>query len=271
MSMAEHPTLLHEIRELGDRVGFNLIGLVDAAKFDAARPPGSRLGERLERCGTAIVVAAGGRRFWDLRWNGAPPPRPRRGFHPLDDTSHEWAESVAAMLAARGIEAKVAMPGSDPGLPFAMLGELAGIGTVSPVTGLLLHPEFGPWVSLRAALLIEGTPLGVPPVEPLAEFQPCIDCERPCVSACPSAAVARGQAAGPAGGGIDARACADHRHGGGCAESCAVRQACPIGQTHRYGPAEEAFRHAYSLGMMRRHLGLGLWRWVPRAVRQRRR
>ncbi len=69
-------------------------------------------------------------------------------------------------------------------------------------------------------------------------------------------------------GGTNLRACASHRHGGGCVSGCDVRRACPVGAQHRYDPDEESFRHAYSLFAMRKHFGLGLWKLVPAAWRR---
>ena len=148
-------------------------------------------------------------------------------------------------------------------LNFVQLAEMAGLGTISPVIGLLLHPEFGPWVSLRAALLVRGTPFVPADADGQSlDFAPCLSCAKPCLRACP-VGVYDGL------GGVALERCAAHRHAGGCDGGCEVRRACPVGARHRYGPVEEAFRHAYSLYSMRRHFGLGPWRLVPPPLRAR--
>jgi len=267
--MTLHPSLLPEIRAMGAAVGLNLVGVASARAFDRARPEGGRVAERLASCGTVVIVGSGGRGHWTHLWGGQSPPRPRAGFHPVDDASRQWAEVLVDGLQRRGVAARAVLPSEDPALAFTTLAEMAGLGTVSPVTGLLMHPEFGPWVSLRVAVLLEGEPLGPVQEDASLDFQPCIDCSQPCISACPSEALRPAALGGPAAGGIDHGVCGRHRHAGGCADGCAARRACPVGAEHRYGPDEEHFRQSYSLAMARRHLGLGWWRWVPRAVRQR--
>lgn len=165
-------------------------------------------------------------------------------------------------LRARGFNGIATCPDDRSPINFTQLAEMAGFGTVSPVIGLLLHPDYGPWVSLRAALLLVGEPFGPLSDRSLGDaFAPCNDCSKPCVHACP-AGVHDGL------GGTDLRACASHRHVGNCDGGCDVRRACPVGAQHRYDANEESFRHAYSLYAMRRHFGLGLWKVLPTALRR---
>ena len=130
-------------------------------------------------------------------------------------------------------------------LNFRQLGEMAGFGVISPVIGHLLHPEFGPWVSLRAAIVCGGAPFGPVDAAPLADFEPCNVCKRPCVAACPAGVY--DDADRPA-----LVRCADWRIAGGCEGRCESLRACPIGAEHRYSPEEEAFRQAYSMFRIRR-------------------
>jgi len=98
-------------------------------------------------------------------------------------------------------------------------------------------------------VLIAGTPFGDVEAEEQLPFQPCLNCDQPCVRACP-VQVYDGR------GGARLDVCAEHRHIGHCKTGCDARRACPVGADHRYGPEEESFRHAYSLFSMRRHFGL---------------
>jgi NAD-dependent dihydropyrimidine dehydrogenase PreA subunit len=102
---------------------------------------------------------------------------------------------------------------------------------------------------MRAAVLVEGLPFGSVEGEEHQPFQPCLNCSKPCVKACP-VHVFDGM------GSVDLRACADNRHAGECGHGCDARRACPVGAAERYGEEEERFRHAYSLFTMRRHFGL---------------
>jgi methylmalonic aciduria homocystinuria type C protein len=76
-----------------------------------------------------------------------------------------------------------------------------------------VHPVFGPWIGLRAAAVLDvDAPAGAPPLAPL----PCRDCAHAC-----EPAFARALGAGDA-----------------WRAWLAVRDACPVGRTHRYGEAQ---------------------------------
>ena len=64
---------------------------------------------------------------------------------------------------------------------------LAGLGVIGD-NNLLITPELGPRVRLRA--LAVDAPLS--PTEP-TDFDPCADCARPCLAACPQDAFASGK------------------------------------------------------------------------------
>lgn len=122
------------------------------------------------------------------------------------------------------------------------LAEAAGFGVLSPYLGLVIHPEFGPWVSLRGVV---ATALDVPISVPLEAYDPCGPCSRPCLTTCPAGAYRPGH-------GFDFVRCARHRlaeipladH---CADACHARRACVVGTEHAYGAAEQQHRHRASL------------------------
>lgn len=238
----------------------NLVGAVDAAAFDASQSCGRRAVERMPGCDTILLLGSGGRSAWQAAVGDGKPPRP--GRHPIDRWSAAVARDVEKLLVGAGCRVRVVRPDDRPPMNFRQLGEAAGFGTVSPVIGHLLHPEFGPWVSLRVALLIEGRPFRVRALDDDHDFAPCCDCSQPCVRACPADVHARP-------GVPDVVRCAGNRVAGGCRTGCEVLRACPIGAAHRYGAEEEAHRHAHSLRTIRRWVGAGAWRLVPSFVRRR--
>ena len=258
--------LLPAIRREATVRGLNLLGLVDAAAFDAAQPCGRRAADLgTDACGSILVLGSGGRACWDVlvaARDGAAPTA-RRSEHPIDRHGAEVAELVLAMLEAEDLCGRVVLPSSRRSLNFIQLGEMGGLGSISPVIHQLIHPVYGPWVSLRAAILLEGRPFGLPvPEVSAATFQPCDGCDRPCVEACPVGAYA-------ADGRSDPHRCMSHRvDAGGCGEGCDVRRHCRIGQEHRYGPAEEAFRQRHGLYMLQAARG-GLSGWLGRLRRRR--
>ncbi len=243
--------LLHQLRLYAEGAGLNLFGLVDRARFDACEPREGRVDSVSAACGTVIVLGSGG------QWLAERRPSPRAGGADIGATVAAVVEHFAAVLTKCGIPATPVRFDAGCRIHGNRLAEAAGLGVVSPVSGLFLHPAFGPWVRVRAAILCTGHPFGPIPEPTLAErFQPCLRCERPCLGACPAQPHA-----------VDLAACASHRHAGGCADECSRRVACPVGAEHRDAGDDRVHRHGHDLGTLRRWFGLGAWRFVPKSLR----
>jgi methylmalonic aciduria homocystinuria type C protein len=90
---------------------------------------------------------------------------------------------------------------------------------------MVVHPELGPWLALRAALVLDLTP---PEEEPGAARDPCSGCAKPCLPALQSALAAGG-----------AGAVRQHWRAW-----LAVRDACPEGREARYGEAQIRYHYA---------------------------
>lgn len=255
---------LAELEQRAQGTGFNLLGLADGGHFDLCQPRGRRARELLPSCETVLVLGTGGREFWRAtEEQGGFAKRTPFAREPLRTRALQFASEVVRWLASHGHAGLVVDPEAPRTLNFTQLGEAAGLGTISPVTGLLLHPKYGPWLSMRAAILLPGFPFGCDfRGEVTSGFQPCMTCHKPCVKACPIQ-VYDGE------GGIDLEQCATHLHAGGCATHCAVRRACPVGAEERYDTIEESYRHGLGTRLLRRTFGLGWWRFVPRRFRER--
>lgn len=145
---------------------------------------------------------------------------------PLD----RWSRRVIGALAeTAGAEAFFPF-GGPPFLPF--VGWALEASCVTSPVRLLAHPRRGLFVSFRGALGLPET-IDLPPAAP----GPCASCEaRPCVSACPVAALTEA--------GYDADACRAYLEtpeGADCRQNgCAVRRACPVGTSLRM-PEQSAF------------------------------
>ncbi|MBL8726033.1 MAG: hypothetical protein JNK49_18450 [Planctomycetes bacterium] len=206
-----------------NRFGLNLFGVVDTERFDACQPPDQRIRSRWPGCGTVVVLGSGGREFWQrfaqaCRDAGAQKTLPAPGPQQF---ASQCVQHVAGCFHRAAVRVGVVEP-TGPCPSLLRLAEAAGFGTVSPVNGLLVHPHYGPWVSLRAALLFEGRPFG--PVADAAvtdRFQPCCSCKQPCRTAC-----------------TEPECAAD---GSGC------RCRCPVGSEHRV-PVPEARQGAVPPG-----------------------
>ena len=243
--------------------GFNLWGIAQASHFDASQCREGRLSAHSgdgEAPKSVVVVGAGGRGLWETLFDGVGLDLLKeRGPHPIDGWSQRFIEKAASMLREEGLSVCTLYPFGRSPVDFLGLAEEAGLGIVSPVVPFFLHPQYGPWVSLRGALIL-SVPLA--PTGPLRDYEPCSGCSCPCLQACPVGTYVPHLEPNLA-------ACATHRNGGGCQGGCEVRRACPLGREHRYGPEEEAFRHSFSLKSLRRWFGLGLWKFVPEEVRRR--
>ncbi len=221
--------LLTDLEQRARGLGLDLFGVVDAARFDASQPHEGRCSRLLPDCGTAIVVGRGVPTTIDL----------------------PALAQLEQFLRAAGLQVRAATP-TYSRLSFACLGEAAGLGIVSPVIHRLLHPRFGPWVTVQGVLLLSGRPFGpIADASIAASFHPCCKCERPCVAACP-ATVHDGH------GNSDLGRCHDRRHRNGCGSSCSVVRSCPVGADVKVALAHEAERHRFESQLLARRYGRGL-------------
>jgi hypothetical protein len=212
------------------RVGLNLVGATTVAAYDERVAPVRRLAARVGAARGVLVVGNGGGDFWRA-FRAAAAEHDGAGDDALDRFTRDTVDDALAGVPAVGR----LFPFERDAPDFQALAELAGLGRPGLV-GVLIHPEYGPWIALRAAVLLADAPT-LP--QPAAGFDPCPGCvERPCVAACPAGAVA------PAG--WDVPACAAHRLAAAahCAAACSARVECVHGRAHRYPADALAFHQA---------------------------
>jgi hypothetical protein len=228
--------LLERLRARLAPHGLNLVGTAEIAAYDAAAPPAWAVGSRIRDARTAVVIGSGGGAFWAAfrrHLDGA--PAAADAPDPLDTfTRRVIAAAIAPLRDQLGAGARLVFPFESDGLPvsFMHLAECAGLGRAS-LLGVLVHPDYGPWLALRAAILL---PFALTAPRPADGFDPCPTCiERPCIAACPVGAV------GPAG--WDVPRCIAHRASpaDGCGTGCHARLACVYGREHHYPPDALAF------------------------------
>ncbi len=224
--------------------GLNLVGTVDVADYDAAVPPQHALSALIPSARSAVVVGNGGGAFWSAyRRHCAEHPGYDALPNPLDAFTRVVVEAAMGPL---GATAQAIFPFDYARRPvsFLALGELAGLGRRS-VLGVLVHPEYGPWMALRAAVLL---PERVVAPRPADGFDPCPTCvERACMPACPAGAVGAG--------GWDIPRCAAHRDriDDPCAPRCHARWDCVLGRAHRYPLDEVGYHQALARGPLIAH------------------
>lgn len=133
---------------------------------------------------------------------------------PFDRYSKRLIEPLAKQF-----EMQAFFPSDGPPYPpFVTWAKNAPEVHISPV-GLFVHHRFGLWISFRGAL-VGGKPR-LPSV-----INPCENCDRPCLQACPVGAFA--------GGNYDVDACRSYvREDQTCRQGCLVRRSCPAAKIQR--------------------------------------
>jgi methylmalonic aciduria homocystinuria type C protein len=181
--------------------GFDIVQPFDGAPVDPARRSGLLVGNT--------------RALWPIFLANKP-----AGPDPLD----HYVERIIEPLVPTGGRVFYAHRQYDGQfLGFQQLAVEAGLGAWSE-THLVIHPEYGPWFALRAAIVVPGDP----PVTAQIP-RPC-RCEAPCRQALTLAI-----------GSKDWRAW------------LAVRDACPVGRDHRY--SEDQLAYHYIQGLLRTPAG----------------
>jgi len=212
-----------------DTAGLGLRGVLAIEGYDARVPPPWRSAVLLPDARAAVVIGAGGRALWRAFRRA---PESSLAVDPLDAWLVRLTQESVAALAARGVAARAVHPFETRAGVFAdfvALGAAAGLGVPSRL-GLLVHPSYGPWLSLRALLLVDAC---LAPTPALADFAPCDGCAAPCASACHGDALA--------GARFDVAACgAARRREPACLARCDARRSCVVGREHAYDAQAEA-------------------------------
>jgi hypothetical protein len=197
-------SLLTAVRDTLAPAGLNLVAALPVARYDQGVPERFHLSKRYRDAKSLMVIGNGGGQFWSefQRYGVEHPVFCEHERHPLDAyTQAVVEECVPALLRRYGVTGHLVYPFRFEQQPvsFVHLGAMAGLGARS-LLGMLVHPEYGPWMALRAAVVLD---VEIEPT-PVAPFDPCGTCEeKPCIRACPAAAISER--------GWDVPACTLHR------------------------------------------------------------
>ncbi|EGD72652.1 hypothetical protein PTSG_04387 [Salpingoeca rosetta] len=118
-------------------------------------------------------------------------------------------------------------------LSFQRLAHESGLAYLHPACHLCVHPEYGPWISLRVVVVLDAPPLqGQHDKE--APMNPCSSAEETAMTEAKAVALA-----------------ASERHD---AEAwklwLAMRDACTVGAQHRYTEPQVAYHYTHDLGII---------------------
>jgi epoxyqueuosine reductase QueG len=215
------------------QVGLNVAGVADPKLWDEKMPEARKSATLLPKTQSILVFGSGGGSLWDafLADLRAEPRYLSEEQHPLDAFVRRAVEKADSLLGTIQRRWFYAAATAELHLDFRVLAQLAGLGGQSR-TGLLLHPEYGLWLGLRAACFLD---LPLSPSTPDSN-DPCFGCPGFCASACPGLAFS--------GGRWSVDACASFKNQGDrCKGNCDAREACPKGKEHQYS-REEILYHS---------------------------
>ncbi|MEE9278685.1 MAG: hypothetical protein V3V67_00785 [Myxococcota bacterium] len=217
------------LAELGGalaRFGLNLALPLPVEEYDRIAPPPWQTANVAPGTEGVLVVGNGGGALWE-HFRRSPEAEQRRD--PLDSYTERALRETAESLDPPGSVALYTDRRQDAYLPMVALGRRAGCGSPGRV-GVLIHPEYGPWIALRGLLYLRD-PL---PFEEPEPFDPCSGCPAPCAVAC------RGGVLGPDG--VDVEGCFRTKIlDSTCRRRCDARLACVVGPEHAY--SSEQFLH----------------------------
>ena len=208
--------------------GFDLHATAAAADYDVRVPDELRL-PSVGRPRALTLVIGNTRAMWPVFRRALAADRALAAeADPLDSYAAQViGAAVTAACAPSGVAHAIRYAPEPPPRRIAMqrLAEVAGLATLAP-SHLAIHPVYGPWFALRAAIVLDVD--GPPPRSPPPR---ACDCARGCQPALDHAL-----AAGAPTGAVELR------------ERwrlwLAVRDACPVGRAHRY--TDTALRYHYT-------------------------
>jgi epoxyqueuosine reductase len=242
--------LLQNITDALSPHGLNLIGTTTVANYEALVPAQYQVAALMAHAKTLIVIGNGGGDFWQgfRTYCDAHPGFRENREHPLDDYTVAVIETtLTPLLHETKATYRYLYPfrfWTEP-VSFMHLAQAAGLAGPS-ILGVMIHPHYGPWIALRAAVLLDQE-CAAPPVA--AGFDPCPTCtERACITACPARAISSEK-------GWDIPACVQHRLQvtTDCIDSCQARYHCVYGREHRYPLDELRYHQRQSFAAMRKY------------------
>jgi len=240
-------TVLEQLRKHFLDSGFNLTLTINQSQYDATPRLTKKLKSIFPQAKSVILVGFAGKEFWAVfkDYLQKNPEFKTNNIDLIDNYSVLKFNEAAKILNTRQVIYEIAYPfGKDAlDLNFLRLGELSGAGVPS-LLGILLHPVYGPWISLRGAII---TNMGFNEYnETLSDFSPCPACDKPCISACPINTISNS--------GWDWESCMRFRISDEtCSHTCASRRACPYGKDQQYSEEQLHYHHEFVLKSIKKY------------------
>lgn len=218
--------------------GLNLAGVVAPEAWDAHAPAAQRSQVLLPGAKSIVVFGNGGGALWNsfvadiAEHNEHLCDEP----HPLDAFVRRSVQRADAALGELRRRWFYSAATETTHLDFRRLGWLAGLGSRSRL-GLLIHPQYGTWIGLRAACFLDAPWSSSDRL--VSDL--CDGCPAPCVKSCLGNAFPDGR--------WDVDRCSGFKSASDvCRSSCAAREACPLGREHRYPNMAVAYHNHRATG-----------------------
>lgn len=202
--------------------GLDLVAATSVPAYNAQVPADLALPD-LGRPDALCLVVGNSRALWPaLRAARRADPALAADPDPVDRYTARCLHEAAGALGPR-VEVRCAFEPPPRRVAIQRLAHLAGLAHLGPAH-LCVHPQHGPWVSLRGAVVVDAPgPAEVPPAP-----DPCTGCPAPCVDAVSRAVEATG----------------DRPPKTAWRAWLAVRDACPEGRAARFD--EDQIRYHYA-------------------------
>jgi methylmalonic aciduria homocystinuria type C protein len=208
--------------------GFDLVAATTLEAYDRITPEGFRLS--LPWPGNSLLVLVGNTRAaWPRFLEAADRPPLADHPHPFDTWTVERLGVALSPAFEHPHDLRFAFAGPPRHFSALHLAEATGLAYRGPAA-LAIHPLFGPWFALRAALTVALPWREAAPPTPI-----CAPCSAPC-----KGALAAALAANRAGG-----------HRDHWRPWLAVRDACPVGVEHRYSDPQIRWHYAHDRAALR--------------------
>ena len=225
MDLRKQRQLQEEIASSAAMAGLDLSAAFPVAVYNRSVPEGYSL-PTFGREGPFGIVLGNGRAFWP-KFLGAVRESEalRESEHPLNDYV---TATIGRLVHALPVAHEVRWAHSSEPSPVAMqrASMIGGLAHTSP-SYMSIHPEHGPWIGLRAVIVLDADWASG---EPVQAPDPCTPCPKPCLEALDLAVAASKSA--PVGKKVSSH----------WKLWLAVRDACPLGRSSRY-PDEQCEYH----------------------------
>ncbi|MBH22964.1 MAG: hypothetical protein CMH57_00625 [Myxococcales bacterium] len=217
--------LLDALRPLTARRGLDLVQPLTAGAYNAAVPERFAVPE-LGRAETLVLLVGNSRALWEPLLDAlARDPALRRDPNPVDRYVREaLLEALGELEGLPRWEVRWAHGATI--FAAQRMAEISGLAARS-ASFLSVHPEFGPWIGLRAAISVD-----LPGPERLPEASPCQHCAERCGPLFEQV-MDRSRR-------VDFAAVRE-----GWRAWLAVRDACPIGREHRYSARQLRYHYTH--------------------------